>query len=364
MNYLKLKEYGLTDCLKQESTLYNNMYLARVTEQHCSLYKVMSEKNEIIAQVSGKLIHNAQNSESFPAVGDWVMIDRNHNQGGNGIINHILSRKSILARKEPGSTNRKQVIATNIDLVFLCMSLNANFNLRRMERYLSLVWDSGAMPVIILTKSDLCKDLENKIAEVKSVAIGVDIVAFSALDNDGYCYLKDYFKNEKTGAFIGSSGVGKSTLINTLLGKSLLATKNIRESDDKGRHTTTHRQLLLLPNGGIVIDTPGMRELQLYNSNLPKAFEDIESLSGQCKFNDCTHTNEPQCKVKEAIANGTLSKERLANYQKLQRETLYAHLNSRQLEQEKINNMFGSKKEIKQFKKHLKIKSKNNHNHT
>ena len=217
--------------------------------------------------------------------------------------------------------------------------------------------DSGASPVIILTKSDLCTNIEDKIEEIGTIALGVDVIATSALNNNEYTDLKKYIKKGKTIACLGSSGVGKSTLINSLLGADLLATKEIRQDDDKGRHTTTHRELLLLPYGGIVIDTPGMRELQLYSSNLPKAFEDIEFLSTLCKFRNCSHTNEPGCKVIEAIANGSLSKKRFSNYQKLQRETLYEGLNSRQLELEKINTMFGSKKEMNRLKKHVKNKS-------
>jgi ribosome biogenesis GTPase len=238
------------------------------------------------------------------------------------------------------------------------MSLNADFNLRRIERYLAIAWDSKATPVIVLTKSDLCDDLERKLKEISSVALGTDVVVCSAENADGLDAVKSHIQPGKTVAFIGSSGVGKSTLINRLMGTEILATKQIREDDDKGRHTTTHRQLVLLPSGGIVIDTPGMRELSLYTGDISKTFEDIEELAKQCKYADCSHGSEPDCAVRQAIVKGTLSEKRFENYQKLQREISYDGLNSRQLENEKINRMFGSKAGMKQAFRSIKAKNK------
>ena len=216
-------------------------------------------------------------------------------------------------------------MAANIDTVFLCMSLNNDFNLRRLERYLSVAWDSGAVPVIVLTKADLCDDLEQKQAEVSSIAIGVDVLVTTALERDGYVQILPYITDGKTVAFIGSSGVGKSTLINCLLGEQRLDTNGLR-NDDKGRHTTTHRELILLPNGGMVIDTPGMRELGMWDSSsgIDQTFRDIEELSSQCRFKDCSHHNEPGCAVQRALQDGTLSEERWFSYQKLKTENEYA----------------------------------------
>ena len=349
-----LKEYGLTDRFVQEAALYNNLFLARVSEQHRDLYKVVSEQGELNANVSGKFVYLAYNQMNFPAVGDWVMIDRTDKNFGNAVIHHVLPRKSVFTRQASGTANEQQIVAANIDTVFICMSLNADFNLRRIERYLAIAWDSLATPVIVLTKSDLCEDLQQKMNEISSVSGGVDVVACSSENGYGYQAINAYIEQGKTIAFIGSSGVGKSTLINRLMGQDILATKKIREDDDKGRHTTTYRQLLHLPNGGIVIDTPGMRELQIYTGNISKTFEDIEEIAAQCKYNNCAHGTEPGCMIQKEIENGTLSKKRFESYQKLQREISYNGLNSRQLEDEKIKSMFGSKGEMKQLRKRVK----------
>lgn len=353
---INLKNYGLDERFEREATLYNGLFIARVTEQHRELYKVMSEYGEIEASVSGKLAYHADGQTSFPAVGDWVMIDRVEGSIGNAIIHHILRRKSVLARQAAGTENAGQVIAANIDTIFICMSLNADFNIRRIERYLTIAWDSMATPVIVLTKSDLCIDLPEKVDEITSVSMGVDVIHCSSENGNGYEAINAYVGQGKTIAFVGSSGVGKSTLINRLMGQDVLATNIIREDDDKGRHTTTHRQLLRLPNGGIVIDTPGMRELQIYTGNLSKTFEDIEEIAARCKFGDCSHATEPGCAIRKAIGNGILSERRFESYQKLQREISYAGLNARQLENEKINRMFGGKGEMKRAKKHIKDK--------
>ncbi len=353
--YNNLKKYGLSDRFEQEATLYNSdLFLARVLEQHHDLYKVVTEYGEINANVSGKLAYQADNLMSFPAVGDWVMVDRTDGRTGNAVIHHILQRKSVFARQASGTANEQQVIAANVDNVFICMSLNSDFNLRRIERYLTIAWESRSKPIIVLTKSDLCEDLDQKMKEIESVSMGVDVVVCSSENEYGYQAINDYIEQGKTIAFIGSSGVGKSTLINRLMGKEILVTKNIREGDDKGRHTTTHRQLLILPNGGIVIDTPGMRELQIYTGDVSKTFDDIEELALGCKYKDCSHGSEPDCNVKKAIENGILSEKRFENYQKLKREMTYDGLNARQLENEKLKSMFGSKNEMKQLKKHLK----------
>lgn len=354
---INLYSYGLTDRFEQEATQYNDLFLARVTEQHRDLYQVISEQGEMSASVSGKFTYQADGQLSFPAVGDWVMIDRVDDKGGNGIIHHILRRKSMLARQAAGTANIGQAIATNIDTIFICMSLNADFNLRRVERYLTMAWESMATPVIVLTKSDLCDDLEQKQSDIASVSVGVDVLVCSSENGDGYDAIASYIEHGKTIAFVGSSGVGKSTLINRLMGQEVLATKAIRADDAKGRHTTTHRQLLLLPKGGVVIDTPGMRELQIYTGNVSKTFEDVEAIAACCKFSNCTHTAEPGCAIREAIAEGALSEKRFESYEKMQRELSYSGLNARQLENEKLNRMFGGKGEMKQFMKSVKNKN-------
>jgi ribosome biogenesis GTPase len=316
---------------------------------------VMTEDGEIRAEVSGKLDYLSQDTMDYPVVGDWVMVDRTGNNGGNAIIHRRLRRKSVFARKSAGTANQSQVIAANIDTIFICMSLNKDYNLRRLERYLSIAWDSGATPVVVLTKADLCEDLEDKLSAVSSVALGVDIVTTTALDKNGCAAVNQYLTNGDTVAFVGSSGVGKSTLINCLMGDNILATREIGVTG-KGRHTTTRRQLLVMPTGGVVIDTPGMRELQIDTADTAKSFSDIEKLATLCRFSDCAHQNEPGCAVKAAIYNGELAPERLVSYQKLQKEIAYQGLNSRQLEHEKIERMFGSVGGIKQVKKLIKYK--------
>lgn len=251
---------------------------------------------------------------------------------GDSTITETLKRRSSFSRVSSSADRNhelhkqhEQLVAANFDYVFILQSLNDNFNLRRIERYLALSWQSGAVPVIVLTKSDLINDVEEYIYQVESVAIGVDVYAISCKTGEGLDKLKKYFSAGKTLVFLGSSGVGKSTLVNKLMGEEVMRTGEIREEDSRGRHTTTNRQLLMLPTGAMVIDTPGMRELGMWEASegLDKTFQDVEQFLGMCKFSDCTHTNEPGCKILEAIDNGKLSQERYDSYLKLKNESKY-----------------------------------------
>lgn len=358
MKYSNLKKYGLTDKIIQAAEGFPDCSPARVVRQNRGLYDVVSETGEFRASVSGKLFYLLEENSSFPAVGDWVMISQADNPGELAVIHRILPRKSVFERKAAGTSNTVQIVAANIDTAFLCMSLNHDFNLRRMERYLTIAWDSGAAPVIVLTKSDLCGDLPRYLQEVSSIGMFTDTVVCSAVDDDGLTPIARRIRPGETVAFIGSSGVGKSTLINRLAGQELFATGEVRAGDEKGRHTTTRRELIVLPNGGIVIDTPGMRELQLSGGNLSMAFEDIEGLASMCRFSDCSHRAEPGCAVRRAVEMGALEQSRLDSYFKLQQELSYSGLNSRERENQKIDRMFGGKSQYKQTMREIKNKNK------
>ena len=330
--------------------------LGRVSSQYRDIYKVIVNDREVLAKVSGKYMYNTYSKEDYPVVGDYVVLDRDDDKTGNAIIEKIIDRKTILKRKNINN-GQNEVLATNVDYIFICMSLNNDFNLRRLERYIAICYESGAIPIIILTKYDLCNDIEIKVNQVENIAIGIDVLTISNKDENSIKNVLKYLKNGITACFIGSSGVGKSTLINNLLRREQLETNGIR-NDDKGRHTTTRRELFILENQSIVIDTPGMRELSLDVQDLDKSFLDIKDLEKMCKFSDCTHTTEPQCAIKQAIDSGKLCPKRYANYLKLKQESKYINLNFKELEKEKIKKMFGSKNEYKNMIRHIKNKNR------
>ena len=324
MKYLiNIIKYGFSEAFSNEIPKDSLLEPARVLSQEKGFYRVAADKGEKLAELSGKFRFQAEASSEYPAVGDFVLVNWNES-GSSAIIESLLPRKSAFIRKAAGEPQQEQVVAANIDTVFLCMALNNDFNLRRLERYISIAWDSGASPVVVLTKSDLCDDLENKRSEVSSIAFGVDILVTTSMEEDGYKELLPFISEGKTIAFIGSSGVGKSTLINRLLGKEYLKTNGLR-NDDKGRHTTTPRELFLLPSGGMVIDTPGMREFGMWDNDtgIDRTFADIEELAAQCKFRNCTHTNEPGCAIQKALTTGELETDRWQSYQKLKAENDY-----------------------------------------
>lgn len=296
---------------------------ARVVRQDRQQYLVRSSEQMYTALLLGKMQYAASDPSQMPAVGDWVAIEAFDDE--QAIIHAVLPRFSAFVRKEAGGRTRQQVIAANIDTVFLVSGLDHDFNVRRMERYLVQAASSGATPVLVLNKADLCSDVATRLADVERVAPGVAVVVLSAQSGEGVAHLQAHIAPGHTIAVLGSSGVGKSTLVNRLLGDERQATGAVREDDSRGRHTTSHRELFLLPEGGILIDTPGLRELQLWadTSSLDATFADIEALGAACRFKDCSHEVEPGCAVQEALSTGDLDADRFQSYLKLRREIRY-----------------------------------------
>lgn len=298
---------------------------ARVTLQLKGFWEVTTPETARLAQCTGKFLAETSGISDMPAVGDWVAIEPLPGDDTRALIHAVLPRRTKFSRKAAGEQLVEQIVAANIDTVFLVSSLDANFNLRRIERYLAAARASGAQPVIVLNKSDLTREAAARRAEVEAIARGVPIVVTSALKRGGVKPLRDWLRPRTTVAFLGSSGVGKSTLINELVGDELLATQEVRSVDGKGRHTTTLRELVVSPEGVLIIDTPGMRELQPWQADeaLEDVFADIRGLTLRCKFTDCSHTTEPGCAVQAALADGSLEPSRWHSYQRLQRETAF-----------------------------------------
>lgn len=297
--------------------------IARVTEENRESYVVKTATHEMPAEISGKLRFTSESREDFPAVGDWVAVNTFDDET-LAIIHAVLPRKTLIARKSAGQRTEMQLIAANVDIIFIVQGLDHNFNPRRLERYLVVAHESGATPVILLSKADLLspQELQSHKQEASVVSAGVEAIAYSAETGEGLDAIKRRIPEGVTVCLVGSSGVGKSTLINTLAGESLLETGSVREDDSRGRHTTARRQMVFLPGGGILIDTPGMRELGLWHaeSSLDQTFPEIAGLAEGCKFSDCTHTHEPDCAVRAAVDDGSLDAGRYASYTKLRKE--------------------------------------------
>ena len=291
---------------------------ARVAIAHKGSYSVMTARGEMPGVVTGRLSFEASSGADLPAVGDWVVVAISDDLA---VIHAVLPRKGVFSRKVAGTRTDEQIVASNVDIVFICTSLDSDLNLRRIERYVTLALQSGTRPVVVLTKSDGCDDVAGAISRVSSTLTDIEVVAVSALTSDGIAPLGPYLEGAPTIALLGSSGVGKSTLVNRLLGRAVMTTREVRD-DGKGRHTTTHRRLIPLPAGGALIDTPGMRELQLWatDEGLDAGFSDVAGIAAACRFRDCSHDSEPGCAVIAAVESGALRSDRFESYRKQERE--------------------------------------------
>ena len=317
-----LEDYGWSDALQGEFAPHaaEGLFAGRVILQQRGLYGLAAARGEVRAEISGKLAREAPPG-GYPAAGDWVAAG----EGGSSdraLIHHVLPRRTAFVRKASGGAGGMQVVAANVDVAFLTASLNADLNPRRLERYLIAARQSGADPVVLLTKADLVTDVEGEVAKIEAVSAPAPVHAISARTGQGLEIIGRYLTSGRTAVMVGSSGAGKSTLANALFGSERMATQAIREDDARGRHTTSHRELILLPGGGLLLDTPGMRELGLWDSDegLSATFADIEALAAECRFGNCSHGDEPGCAVRAALESGALDPGRWAGFQKLSRE--------------------------------------------
>jgi ribosome biogenesis GTPase len=319
------------------------------------LYRVGTDAGEVEAVLAGRLKHRAENQGELPAVGDWVVLRKRADEQRGAIV-AVLPRRSRFSRRMAGNVTGEQVVAANVDVVFIVMSLDHDYSVRRLERYLLMARESGATAVVLLTKPDLCADVPALLADVVAASGDVPVHVLSPKLNQGIEQVGPYLTGGRTAALLGSSGVGKSTIINCLVGTDVQKTRNVREADSKGRHTTTHRELVSLPCGGLIIDTPGMRELQLWDASdsVRGTFDDVEVLASGCHFTDCRHRDEPRCAVKAAVEEGRLTADRLDSYLTLQDELVY--LARQQDERAQIEEKRRAKVMGKALKQHLKSK--------
>jgi ribosome biogenesis GTPase len=317
-----IEQYGWSDALRLafEPHARAGHLPGRIIIQQREAHLVVTDGGTLSARVSGRLRHEAREA-GHPAAGDWVALSAKAGEG-TATIHAVLPRRTAFVRRAADSVQTLQVIAANIDVVFVVTSMNADLNPRRLERFLAAAWQSGARPVVVLTKADLCEQPEDQAAEIATLAAGCPVIVVSARQGLGLGGLKDHIAPGETCVLIGSSGVGKSTLVNALLGEERMATQDIRAADARGRHTTSHRQLVLLPGGGLILDTPGIREVGLIDADegLSTVFDDIEQLARNCRFRDCGHSSEPGCAVRGALNEGLLDAGRWAHFQKLSRE--------------------------------------------
>jgi ribosome biogenesis GTPase len=325
-----LTPYGWSPALQAKFQTHADQDLipGRVVVQQRGLVRLITSSGEFSAGFAGRLTHEAAPGD-LPVAGDWVAAAL-HQDGSGATIHHVLPRSSAFVRRASGPGGGLQVVAANVDLAFVTVSLNADLSLRRIERYLASAWESRAAPIVVLTKADLCANVEVLKAEVEAIAVGAPVFAVSALTGEGLNGLFDLLGYGRTAVLLGSSGAGKSTLVNALAGAQLMATQAIIEEGARGRHTTSHRELVLLPRGGMLLDTPGMRELGLWEADtgLSATFADIEALTARCRFHDCAHETEPGCAIRAALEGGVLDPGRWRGFQKLQREL--AHLDRRE----------------------------------
>ena len=322
---MRLTDLGWNDrCAADFEALHLGADVApgRVVIEFNYLYRVWTGEGELETTAAGRLKHRAERRSDMPVVGDWVAVRRRGNEAG--VIVAVLPRRSAFSRKTAGGVTDEQIVAANVDVAFVVMALDADFNMRRLERYLLLTRESGAVPVVLLTKPDLSDTVDAQRAQAASIAGAVPVHVLNPKMHIGLEQVTAYLPAGRTGALLGSSGVGKSTIINRLVGNEVQRTREVREHDSRGRHATSHRELIVLPNGGLIIDTPGMRELQLWDVGdaVRETFDDIEMLAATCHFTDCRHRDEPRCAVRAAIAEGRVAPGRLESYLKLQDELL------------------------------------------
>lgn len=357
---MKLADLGWNDFFQAYSNEYSQgeFARARVSLQQKKHYRVIGERGEQDAVIAGKLRHAAESLADFPVIGDWVLTKTQPNDD-KAVIHHILPRRTKISRDTTTRKGRQQiadeqVLVANVDTIFLVAALNEELNPRRIERYLTVIWDSGAQPVLLLNKADLCDDAGDIMNYMQEIALGVNIHVLSAIEGGGVETLQDYLAPGKTVALLGSSGVGKSTIINKILGADKFKVADIGEYKDKGKHTTTHRELVVLQGGGILIDNPGMRSIQLWDGEegISKSFHDIEQFAAFCRFKDCRHISEPGCAVMHAVEKGELASDRCESYLKLQGELAYRARKENWVTRQNTKKRWKTRsKSIRQFKK-------------